>query len=182
MQGRFIYQLSDGETSLVNFIIRRATLGDAAGIAKVHINSWKTTYAGIIPDEVLINLNNDERTTRWREILSDPDGKQAVFVVETDDGRIVGFASAEAERGGDPIYEGEISAIYLLKEYQRLGIGRRLFSIAAQELAARGFRNMLVRVLAANSSCRFYEALGGMKLGEAEAHISGVAHPGVAYG
>lgn len=166
----------------MNFIIRRAELGDAAKIAEVHINSWRTTYAGIIPEKVLINLDHDDRTRRWREIISDPVGKQSVFVAEMDDGRIVGFASAEAERSGDLVYEGEISAIYLLKEYQRLSIGRRLFSVAAQELAARGFRSLLVRVLTANSSCRFYEALGGMKLDEGEAHICGAAYSDVAYG
>lgn len=166
----------------MNSIIRRAELSDAPKIAAVHINSWQTTYAGIIPEQVLINLDNDERTGRWREIISDPAGKQSVFVAETDDGRIIGFASAEAERTGDPIYDAEISAIYLLQEYQRLGIGRRLFSVTAQELAARGFRSLLVRVLTANSSYRFYEALGGMKLGEGEAHINGVAYPDVAYG
>jgi GNAT superfamily N-acetyltransferase len=166
----------------VNFIIRRANVGDAAGIAEVHTNSWKTTYTGIIAEEILINLDKDERTRRWREIISDPEGKQAVFVVEMGDGRIIGFSSAGAERSGDPIYDGEISAIYLLKEYQRLSIGRRLFSVAAQELAVRGFQSLLVRVLTANSSCRFYEALGGIKLGEGEAHIGGSAYSDVAYG
>jgi GNAT superfamily N-acetyltransferase len=167
---------------LAKFIIRKAELSDAARVAEVHIESWRTTYAGIIPEEILKNLDHNERASRWREIISDPAGKQSVFVVETDDGPIVGFASVEAERSGNPIYDGEISAIYLLREYQRLGIGRRLFLVAAEELSARGFRGLLVRVLAANPSYRFYEALGGLKLDEGKAHIGGVAYPDVAYG
>jgi GNAT superfamily N-acetyltransferase len=166
----------------VSFIIRRAESDDAASIAEVHVTSWKTTYAGIIPQKVLSDLDQDERARRWRQIISDPEGRQSVFVVAMDNGQIIGFASAEAARGGDPAYEGEISAIYLLKEYQRLGIGRRLFLVAAQELAVRGVRSLLVRVLAANPSYRFYETLGGIKLGEGEAHIGDAAYPDVAYG
>jgi hypothetical protein len=31
-----------------NFQIRKAKLEDASGIASVHIESWKTTYKGIV--------------------------------------------------------------------------------------------------------------------------------------
>ena len=40
---------------------------------------------------------------------------------------------------------------------------------------------MLVRVLAANPSRLFYEALGGQKLYEGEARIGGTAYPDVVY-
>lgn len=33
--------------------IRKAVLTDAKGIAKVHVDSWRTTYKNIIPDEFL---------------------------------------------------------------------------------------------------------------------------------
>ena len=147
-----------------------------------HVESWRTAYAGIVPEEFLAKRAYAEREPRWRDIRSDPTEEQFVFVVETEKGRIVGFACAGAESSGDSVYQGEISAIYLLEPYQRLGIGRRLFSAVAQELFQRGFRSMLVRVLAANPSLRFYEALGGQKLYEAEAHIDGAAYPDVAYG
>lgn len=32
-------------------IIRKAKLDDATGIAKVHVDSWRTTYKGIIPEK-----------------------------------------------------------------------------------------------------------------------------------
>jgi hypothetical protein len=38
-------------------IIRRAELNDVVGIAKVHVDSWKTTYKDIVPDEFLIKLS-----------------------------------------------------------------------------------------------------------------------------
>ncbi|MFC8561731.1 GNAT family N-acetyltransferase, partial [Peribacillus frigoritolerans] len=33
--------------------IRKAIEEDVDGIANVHINSWKTTYKGILPDQYL---------------------------------------------------------------------------------------------------------------------------------
>lgn len=45
--------------------IRKATLQDAEAIARVHVDSWKTTYKGIIPDNVLNNLSYTQRTEQW---------------------------------------------------------------------------------------------------------------------
>lgn len=42
--------------------IRRAKLDDAQGIAKVHVNSWRTTYKDIIPNDFLDNLSVEQRT------------------------------------------------------------------------------------------------------------------------
>ena len=162
--------------------IRKAQPSDAAGIAQVHVESWKITYAGILPEEILARLSHNEREQRWRNILSDPDEKEFVFVAETTEGQLVGFACGGRERHGDPVYQGEVSAIYLLPRYQRQGIGRKLMAIVAQELLRRGFRAILVWVLAANPSRGFYEALGGCKLYEGVAHVGhGGAYPDVAY-
>ncbi|TKJ00794.1 GNAT family N-acetyltransferase, partial [Bacillus cereus] len=36
--------------------IRRAIKDDIQGIAKVHVDSWKTAYKGIFADEILDNI------------------------------------------------------------------------------------------------------------------------------
>ena len=38
-------------------LIRPATLEDAPAIARVHVDTWRTTYAGIVPDEHLAKLS-----------------------------------------------------------------------------------------------------------------------------
>ena len=84
------------------------------------------------------------------------------FVAETENGDIVGFANAGPEREGDRIYRGELYAIYILEEYQRIGLGRRLFSSVTRRLLADGFNSMLLWVLEDNRpAIRFYESLGG---------------------
>ena len=41
--------------------IRKANIEDAMGIAKVHVDSWRTTYKGIVPEVFLENLSYDEK-------------------------------------------------------------------------------------------------------------------------
>jgi ribosomal protein S18 acetylase RimI-like enzyme len=164
-------------------IVRPAALTDAPGIARVHIDTWRTAYHGLIPEDLLAGLSYERRLERWTAILSQPaDGRSSNFVAEAD-GRIVGFASGGPERDGDPVYTGELYAIYVLKEYERRGLGRSLTRAVAGSLAAAGFGAMLVWVLAANDVARrFYEALGGTLLREKPADVLGLTLPEVSYG
>ncbi|MEW9033324.1 MAG: GNAT family N-acetyltransferase [Planifilum fimeticola] len=161
-------------------IVRKAGPADASGIARVHVESWRTTYQGIVPDSVLDNLSVEKRENRWKQDLRQ--GKSRTFVAETSGGEIVGFACSRPERTKAYGYDGELYAIYLLQRCQRKGIGRRLFRAAAQELAADGFRSFLVWVLADNPSRRFYEALGGEKTAEEPVTIGEVTLQKIAYG
>src|SRR5688572_11272938 len=84
-----------------SLVIREAALADAAGIAVVHIDSWRTTYRGIVPQAYLDSLDYDERTVRWNQILSESAATHAVYVAEDRQVGIVGFASGGPERSGD---------------------------------------------------------------------------------
>ena len=68
--------------------IRAATIEDAPAIAHVHIESWKTTYTGIVPASYLTNLDTEARIDMWREQLAI--GRLIIFVAEAASG-IVGF-------------------------------------------------------------------------------------------
>lgn len=70
--------------------IRKVTLQDAEDIARVHVDSWKTTYKDIIPDEFLNNLSYTQRNDLWTQALAQQD--HFVMVAETSEGQIVGFA------------------------------------------------------------------------------------------
>ena len=80
---------------------------------------------------------------------------------------MVGFAMGGAEREGDPRFQGELYAIYLLQEAQRRGHGRALAEAVADALVHRGLTSMLVWVLRDNLAARaFYERMGGVFLRE----------------
>jgi hypothetical protein len=48
--------------------IREATMADVAAIARVHVESWRATYKGLLPDGYLANLTYEQREPLWREI------------------------------------------------------------------------------------------------------------------
>ncbi|KPB05989.1 GNAT family N-acetyltransferase [Bacillus sp. CHD6a] len=159
--------------------IRKAILSDSKGIAKVHVDSWKTTYANIVPDEYLNNLSYESREQIW--INSIPNG--GVYVAENNQGQIVGFSSGGKERSGKYVgYDGELYAIYILKEYQGQGVGKALVQPIVEEIIGMGFNTMVVLVLKDNVSCLFYEALGGKKLDVFDVQIAGKKLTEVVYG
>jgi ribosomal protein S18 acetylase RimI-like enzyme len=161
--------------------IRAATPADAHAIAIVHVASWRTTYAGIVPDAVLRQLSVAQRARYWQRVLANVQPPQQVFVA-VDNERVAGFAAAGRERAGDPLYKGEILAIYLLQSHQRQGIGRRLVGAAAAHLLAEGLDTLLIWVLEANPARRFYAALGGHPVREQMIRIGGVDLLEIGYG
>ncbi|ADU31098.1 GNAT family N-acetyltransferase [Evansella cellulosilytica] len=151
-------------------IIRRARIGDEKGIAKVHVDSWKSTYKNIVPEEYLNTLSYEQREVMWKRGIAD---NNPIFVAE-DFGSIVGFATGGKERSAKyEEYEGEVYAIYILKEYEGRGIGKRLFNQVVNEIVGYGMNSMIVLVLEDNPSIQFYEALGGTKLDIVEIEIGG---------
>jgi L-amino acid N-acyltransferase YncA len=146
--------------------IRRATLADAPGIARVHVDSWRSTYAGLVPDGILDSLSYEDRTAqRIRQMESAPPAV-VHLVAETDKGEIVGFAVAGPERTGNQRFRGELYAIYLFDLWQGQGIGTLLLTAVASHLLEHGLHSMLVWVLAGNPAERFYAAMGGIPVAE----------------
>ena len=162
--------------------IRPAVVHDARAIAEVHVESWKITYRGIFPDDLLDGLSVEKRESFWRDLLAH-EPPSAITMVGCDaSGSVVGFVSAGKERTGQLGCDGEIYAIYLHREAQRKGLGALLVRQLVHELVARGFGSMSVWVLALNPSRRFYERLGGKVVGEQEIERGGQTFLEVAYG
>ena len=170
----------------MSITIRKATREDAAGIAKVHIDSWRTTYQGILADEFLANLSYERRVQGWAESLANPQYPGFLYVAVTESGQIIGFVSAGSRHEDEPDYieyPSEVYAIYLLKQAQGQGTGRKLMEAARRELCQRGFSSMLLWVLKDNlPSRKFYEAMGGKFLREKPIEIGNQTLLEVAYG
>jgi len=162
-------------------ILRPALPADAGGLARVGVESWRTTYKGIMFDEFLAELSVETRAQGWLGRLAAPDPQSFAFLLETNR-EVIGFSSGGVEREGDPVYRGEIYALYLLQKYQHQGLGRRLVEASVRSLLENGIASMLIWVLRDNPSRRFYEALGGKYLRERTIDIQGQKLPEVAYG
>lgn len=147
-------------------VIRRATVADAGVIAAVRIDSWRTTYRGIIPDDYLDGMKIEDSAAIWSRILSATSNAANVFVAEVD-GEVLGFAAGMTLKEAKLGFDSELTAIYLESSVQRAGIGRKLVAHVAAALASAGANNMLVWVLADNRPARqFYEMLGAELLAE----------------
>ena len=167
----------------VNVTIRAANPADAGPIARVHVDSWRTTYEGIVPAEYLASLSYRDRESMWHEALTTDRLATSIFIAETKDGDVVGFASAGPEREGNSTYQAELYTIYILQKHQNSGLGRRLVSTIARSLSANGFNSMLLWVLEDNHpACRFYESHGGKRVGRRTVTIRGANLQEVSYG
>ncbi|WP_210367574.1 GNAT family N-acetyltransferase [Bacillus sp. REN3] len=161
--------------------IRKAKKEDALGIAEVHVKSWIETYTGIVSPKFLESLKVEKRLMLWEKILSSANKEKPVFVAVNDKGKIIGFASFGQERTGKFQAEGELYAIYILKEYQRNKLGLRFLHEGIKEMMEIGFLSMLVWVLEENGNRKFYERLGAEKAGEELDTIGGHEHLELAY-
>jgi L-amino acid N-acyltransferase YncA len=162
-------------------LIRKATKEDANGIAKVHVESWRETYAGIISQDYLDSLKAEVRLPLWKKSLSETLDTSPVFVAVNDENKVVGFASFGKERTGKFKADGELYAIYILKEYQRGKLGLKLLQAGINVLLEQKYSSMLVWVLAENGSRRFYESLQPVKAGKEIVKIGGQDHQEVAF-
>jgi GNAT superfamily N-acetyltransferase len=159
------------------FSIRPAVQRDAHAIAQVHVGSWRSTYAGILPEAYLAGLDEALRTKLWQEWLAGP----TVILVAERDARVVGFAHSGPNRQPTACCDAELYAIYLLKEAQGVGIGTSLLRTTARELTERNFKGMAVWVLEQNRSRNFYERMGARLAATKVIDIGGAKLMEVAY-
>ena len=163
--------------------IRTAAAQDVGSLARVHVDSWRSTYAGILPDEFLAGLSYRDRESFWEQVLTTARPTVSNFLAETGTGDVVGLAAGGPERTGDETYVGELYLVYLLEQYQRRGVGRRLVSAVAGRLLVDGFDSMLLWVAKDNHpACRFYEALGGERIDARTIDVAGTDLAEVAFG
>lgn len=150
--------------------VRKAVLNDSAGIARVQVDSWRTTYRGIIPDSFLDRLSYKKQRKLWNEGIR----LHHVFVAENRQGEIVGFVSGGPNRFPDlSDAEAEIFAIYLLQDYQRQGIGKQLLKPLVEEFRRVNWNSVMVLALEDNPAKMFYERIGATKIGTTEVEIEG---------
>ena len=163
-------------------IIRAARPVDAGGIARVHVQSWRSTYRGLVPDEYLAKLSVEARERFWTRQLENLTPGQVVLVAVDQSGAIAGFVSGGPQRDEGLAYRGELYAIYLLEDAQGLGAGRGLMQALARELHAAGYRDLMLWVLTTNRSRQFYEHMGGQFITTKAVEIGGAPLEEAAYG
>lgn len=140
--------------------VRDAVAADAPGIARVHVDAWRETYAGVLSETNWSEAASARRLAFWRGYLAlDPrPGRTAVAV---DGEQVVGFANAgeargeDAEHGHVPARDEHLFSIYVLAARHGRGVGRALLE------AVLGSRPAQLWVLDGNErALAFYERAG----------------------
>src|SRR5262245_40032839 len=139
-------------------LVRPARLSDADAIGVLHVQVWRETYAGLMPDALLESLSPVQRAEMWRGGIAR--GGRGLYVCEESQS-VVGFGLCGPQRTKTlPNYSGEVYAINILRRSQGRGLGRELMRAMVQDLASRGLTPMTLLVLATNIPARqFYQRL-----------------------
>ena len=154
------------------FKIRAATLDDAPVIAYVQYHGWQQTYRGIISDSYLAEMSLEKGVERWNRNLQSPLGFISVI---TDKEKVIGFIGGGKNRSATLKCEGEIYALYLLKEYHGKQLGTKFFVYGIEQLKISGYQSFCVFVLKDNPTINYYkkfypdlEICERIKIGETE--------------
>jgi GNAT superfamily N-acetyltransferase len=150
-------RLSSRGESVTVLQIRVATPADIPAVARLHVTTWNATYAPLL----MRGPSYEIRESQWREAFAKNDPAWFCFVVQRLDGALVGFA--QGNRSDHPEFAGHLNKIYLLREYQRLGLGRRLLGHVARRFLRLGINSMWLFGDARNPSSRAWRALGAEK-------------------
>lgn len=144
-------------------MIREACFKDAFQIAQLHVKSWRETYQDIVKEEILDQLDVDQKMSIWQIVIEDPN--QTVLVYE-EQNRILGFADFYFSPNAEI---GELKAIYLLKEIQGKGIGLLLMQQSFNLFKQKNYTQIKVEVFDQNPTRYFYEKLSAFCIGEESA-------------
>lgn len=142
-----------GET-LASFTIREATAADIPALARLHVKTFNETHGGGLTYEI--------REWQYRQKFADTDGSWFCYIVLRHNGDLAGFAVGEP--GDFENYGGRLNKLYLLREYQRLGVGRRLVGHVTRHFLGQGISSMMLFSQVENPSIAFFDALGGERI------------------
>lgn len=146
--------------------IRRARPEDSAALARVQVDSYRTAYAGILPDDYLAHFTYEEQEQDWRDLLA-AGMSDSLLVAEAADGEVIGYALGRPGPIEIAPFEGELVALHIRRGHQRQGVGHALVAALVDCFTAHGCGSLMLWVLAENAPARrFYERLGGQLIGK----------------
>jgi ribosomal protein S18 acetylase RimI-like enzyme len=161
------------------FRIRPAEANDVDAIARIEVETWRATYAGMLPDRVLLGMSERRQKGAWTGLVRFRPGD--VIVVEDETG-VIGFGNCGTQRDPSLPYAGEVFTLYVTPDAQNRGVGRQLIAALFERLRYSGKNSALIWVIRANPSRFFYQRLGGKVILTRRIRVGGEPVEAVAYG
>ena len=161
-------------------VCRPARLADTRAISEVYIDTWRSTYAGTLPDHVLVGMKPDKLSVSFARALKHR--TEIIMVVDQPGHGITAMGSAGENRDAHSSYAGEVYTLYVHPDFQNEGIGETLMAHLFSALVQSGYNSAVIWVLAPNPSRFFYERMGGQRAGERKETLWGTTLQEWAYG
>src|SRR5258708_40139892 len=83
-----------------------ATDRAAVGIAKVYVDTWRSAYAGLLPNRVLIGMSYERQAREWSWVIRNRADAQPAIVAAEPNRAVVGFVSFGLRSIADPPASG----------------------------------------------------------------------------
>ena len=163
--------------------VRTARPEDAADLARIYIEAWHDTYAGIIQHAMLAAMSHKTHAARWSAAIKHAERNQgAVLVAEDARHGVIGLCSLGPARDKALGLEGEVYTLYVDPSFLGQGVGRALLADAFKTLKDRKLRSCIIWAHARNNACFFYEAMGGVRVATRTTRLLGELTPEIGFG
>lgn len=173
---------SEADHRVAMATIRNANRKDAPEIARVYVDSWRESYAGLIPDWVLLGMSYRRLTRAWERAIRTAGRDEAILVAEDPDTGIVGLGSCGPSRDRGLSYSGEVYTLYVHPNHVGQGVGSQLLDALFAHLEKSGTPSAIIWALAQNPSRHFYRAQGGGIVATRQGRQWGISINEIAYG
>jgi GNAT superfamily N-acetyltransferase len=153
----------DGQVSSADVSARVAWADDAPAIAGVQVRAWRTTYADLLPAEVLEALDVDEIAEGWAASLNRPADARQRVLISLERNLVTGFVltSPATDPDCDPVAVGEMADLTVDPHQRGQGHGSRLLQAAADTLGADRFTRAVTWLPAGDDALRAFLTSAG---------------------
>lgn len=147
----------------MTIVIRPLAQADAPAVAALHIETWRDTYRGLMPDEKLDGLSVEVFTERWNKSLQQPNPHENLLTLGAfRNDVLLGFAGAGRPRE-DWGYQSELWAVNIPKRFQKAGVGKLLVKHCVEYCLSLAAKNMYLYCMMGNKNAeQFYQYLGAV--------------------
>ncbi|HZX04452.1 GNAT family N-acetyltransferase [Kribbella sp.] len=143
--------------------VRLALPAEAGEIGEIQVAAWRAAYAGLLPADVLADLNPAQFAAQWRAALLAPGEARNRVLVALADRTLVGFAAITPsdDPDADQQHDALVAELAVSPEATRAGHGSRLLNAVVDTARADGFRRVTAWVNSTDDVLRaFYTEAG----------------------
>jgi GNAT superfamily N-acetyltransferase len=152
-----------GETPVAETSVRLALPAEANEIGEIQVATWRSSYAGLLPADVLADLNPAQFAAQWRAALLAPGEARNRVMVALAGRTLVGFAAITPsdDPDADPRRDAVIAELAVQPGATRAGHGSRLLNAVVDTIRADGLSRLTVWVNSTDDVLRaFYTEAG----------------------